>query len=215
MKKLKNIIFDCDGVLVDSEILANRVEAELKTELGFPTTTEEQIQKFVGFGSNHPVMIEELKRLPKNYLETVDQRIHKIYETELKAIYGVLELLQSLENPICVASSSEPEWINQKLKITQLKPFFDKSIFSGHMVKATKPAPDLFLFAAHKMEWDISECLVIEDSVAGVIAGRAAGMTVCGFLGGSHILPGHAERLIQAGADYIVSDIRKIKPLLQ
>lgn len=210
MKKPKYVIFDCDGVLVDSEILANRVEAEVKTELGFPTTTEEQITKFVGLGTNHPLIKDEIRKLPSHYLELVDQRIHEIYRKELVAIPGVIETLQALKLPACVASSSELEWIDIKLTITRARSFFADALFSGHMVKAGKPAPDLFLYAAREMGWEPSECLVIEDSVAGVSAGRAAGMIVCGFVGGSHILSGHAERLIQAGADYVIPDIRNL-----
>lgn len=210
MKKPKYVIFDCDGVLVDSEILANRVEAEIKTALGFPTTTEEQIRKFVGFGTNHPDIKKEIKKLPSNYLEMVDEKLEKVYENELLAIDGINETLELLQTPKCVASSSELEWIEKKLSLVQLSHHFTESLFSGHMVQNGKPAPDLFLFAAEKMGWNPAECLVVEDSEAGVRAGKAAGMTVCGFMGGQHIYPGHAEKLLKLGADLVISDIRKL-----
>src|SRR4051812_17129182 len=95
MSRFQAIVFDCDGVLIDSEIINNRVEAEIKTELGFPITLEEQIRKFVGLGAGHPVIQAELQKLPKDYLDQVDQRIKKIYPNELKAVEGVREFLEA------------------------------------------------------------------------------------------------------------------------
>ena len=209
MNKPKYVIFDCDGVLVDSEFLANTVEAEVKTELGFPTSAEEQIKKFVGMGTNHPLLRAEIASLPSHYLRLVDERLMPRFERDLRAIPGVAEVLESLALPKCVASSSELTWIERKLEITGLRGFLP-DLFSGHMVANGKPAPDLFLFAAAQMGWDPAECLVVEDSVAGVKAAHAAGMRVCGFLGGSHVFPGHAETLISAGADILISDIRNL-----
>ncbi|MBX3019705.1 MAG: HAD family hydrolase [Bdellovibrionaceae bacterium] len=214
MARPRYVIFDCDGVLVDSEILANRVEAEVKTELGFPTTLEEQIQKFVGLGTNHPLIQEELARLPSNYLALVDERVEAVYARELKPISGVAEVLMNLERPRCVASSSELAWIERKLAWTGLAAYFPSVLFSGHMVTRGKPAPDLFLHAAGEMGWDVSECLVVEDSAAGVRAGKAAGMKVCGFTGGKHILPGHADALLALGADFVIHDFRRLLDLV-
>jgi HAD superfamily hydrolase (TIGR01509 family) len=210
IKKPKYVIFDCDGVLVDSEILANRVEVEIKNKLGFPITLEEQISKFVGCGMSHPVMQEELQRLPQNYWQLVDKRCDEVYKNELKAITNVVSTLELLTLPKCVASSSEPDYLEMKLSLTNLKHFFPNAIFHGRLVKKSKPEPDLFLHAIEKMGWTPEDCLVVEDSIHGVKAGRAAGLIVCGFLGGSHIYPGHADRLIDAGADYIISDIKNL-----
>ncbi len=214
MNRPKYVIFDCDGVLVDSEIIANRIEAEVKTELGFPTTVEEQIRTFVGMGMNHPVMQQELKRLPSNYWSMVDERIRKSYPTELKAIAGVLEVVQKLKLPKCVASSSEPDWLEIKLRLTGLEPYFLGATFHGQLVKRSKPEPDIFLHAIETMGWTAQDCLVIEDSELGVKAGRAAGALVCGFLGGAHIQKGHADKLLNAGADFVVSDITKLLRLV-
>ena len=211
---IKSIIFDCDGVLIDSEIIANRIEVEVKSELGFPITLEEQLKKFVGLGMSHPVMQEELKRLPPDYWQVVDDRVKVAYLNELKVIDGVVEFLAQLSLPKCVASSSEPEWLTFKLEHTKLIHHFPNAVFSGRMVKKSKPAPDLFLLAIAKMGWESPGCLVIEDSVVGVEAGKAAGLTVCGFTGGAHIYPGHAEKLIQAGADHLVSDFKQIERFL-
>ncbi len=216
MKKPKYVIFDCDGVLVDSEILANRVEFEIKNELGFPITLEEQITKFVGCGMNHPAMQAELKRLPKDYWLKVDRRCDEVYKAELKSIAGVVNTLELLALPKCVASSSEPEYLDMKLNLTNLKLFFSQSaIFHGRLVKKSKPEPDLFLHAVEKMGWVAEDCLVVEDSEHGVKAGRAAGMIVCGFLGGAHIYPGHADKLLNAGAHYLISDMRNLLRITQ
>lgn len=216
MRKPKYVIFDCDGVLIDSEILANRVEVEIKNKLGFPITLEEQINKFVGCGMNHPTMQAELQRLPKEYWQMVDDRCDEVYKAELKPIVGVVNTLDSLKLPKCVASSSEPDYLEMKLNLTDLKKYFSpESIFHGRLVKKAKPEPDLFFHAVKKMGWAAEDCLVIEDSVHGVKAGRAAGMIVCGFLGGSHIHPGHADKLMTAGADYLISDIRNILRLTE
>jgi HAD superfamily hydrolase (TIGR01509 family) len=214
-RKPKHVIFDCDGVLINSEILANRVDAEVKTRLGFPITLEEQILKFVGQGSGNPVMVEEFRRLPKDYLQLLKSELAKVYESELRAHDGVAELLKNFPLPKCVASSSELNSLKRKLKFTELDRYFaPEAVFSGHMVERSKPEPHLFWLAAEKMGWAAEDCLVIEDSVAGVTAGKAAGMTVCAFVGGEHILPGYTDQLLKAGADFVVPKISNILRLL-
>lgn len=212
--KPKYVIFDCDGVLVDSEIIANRVEAEYKTELGFPITVAEQITKFTGLASNHPLVKTELARLPGTYLEVVDERIRQAYERELTAISGIHQALKEIEMPKCVASNSDLESIVRKLAFTNLLHYFPKSIFSSKMVLRGKPAPDLFLYAAKTMHWQPQDCVVIEDSVAGVNAALAAGMRVLGFVGAQHIQPGHRDRLKEIGTNCIFSDMRELPEIL-
>lgn len=210
MKKIKYVIFDCDGVLIDSEILASKVEVEIKNKLGFPITKEEQIEKFMGLGSHHATVKAELARLPQEYLKMVNDRYDEVFKKELQPIAGVISTLEQLKLPKCVASSSEGDWLDVKLTLTNLKQFFPGSIFHGQLVKKSKPAPDLFLHAISTLGWNAEECLVVEDSEPGVQAGRAAGAVVCGFLGGSHIYPGHAEKLLKAGAHYLISDMTNL-----
>ena len=159
-------------------------------------------------------MQDEIKRLPAEFWPLVDTRCKQAYRDELKSIAGVFEVVQKLPHPKCVASSSQMDWLTLKLDVTRLMPFFPKAIFSGDMVENCKPAPDIFLLALERMGWRAADSLVVEDSVAGVTAGKAAGLTVCGFVGGSHIRPGHAERLLAAGADYVVADIQHIVRIL-
>lgn len=214
LNPLQFVIFDCDGVLIDSEVLANQVEVDIKTELGFPISLEDQCVKFTGMGKSHPELQKEFTRLPADFRQQVDDRVLEVYKKELKAIKGTKETLQTLQMPKCVASSSEADWLDLKLQLTGLKDFFPNAIFHGDLVERCKPEPDLFLFALKSMGWAAEKTLVIEDSVHGVRAGRAAGLTVCGFLGGAHIYPGHGERLRAAGADFLISDLREMQTVI-
>jgi HAD superfamily hydrolase (TIGR01509 family) len=200
------LIFDCDGVLVDSEPLSCRIDAETLTECGVPYTAEEVARDFTGVSIKDQIARIEMERgirLPDDFTERLNRTLFQRFETDLKPIDGVRDAILSLPFPRCVASSSIPERIALSLRVTGLLDLFD-NIFSSTQVARGKPAPDLFLHAASRMNTLPEECLVIEDSIAGVQAARAAGMRVIGFVGGSHCGPGHAEKLRQAGAPVII-----------
>ena len=200
------LIFDCDGVLVDSEPLSCRIDAEILTECGVPYTAEEVARDFTGVSVKDQITRIESERgirLPDDFTERLNRTLFQRFETDLKPIDGVRDAILSLPFPRCVASSSIPERIALSLRVTGLLDLFD-NIFSSTQVARGKPAPDLFLHAASRMNTLPEECLVIEDSIAGVQAARAAGMRVIGFVGGSHCGPGHAEKLRQAGAPVII-----------
>jgi HAD superfamily hydrolase (TIGR01509 family) len=200
------LIFDCDGVLVDSEPLSCRIDAEILTECGVPYTAEEVARDFTGVSIKDQIARIEMERgirLPDDFTERLNRTLFQRFETDLKPIDGVRDAILSLPFPRCVASSSIPERIALSLRVTGLLDLFD-NIFSSTQVARGKPAPDLFLHAASRMNTLPEECLVIEDSIAGVQAARAAGMRVIGFVGGSHCGPGHAEKLRQAGAPVII-----------
>jgi HAD superfamily hydrolase (TIGR01509 family) len=200
------LIFDCDGVLVDSEPLSCRIDAETLTECGVPYTAEEVARDFTGVSIKDQIARIEMERgirLPDDFTERLNRTLFQRFETDLKPIDGVRDAILSLPFPRCVASSSIPERIALSLRVTGLADLFD-NIFSSAQVARGKPAPDLFLHAASRMNTLPEECLVIEDSIAGVQAARAAGMRVIGFVGGSHCGPGHAEKLRQAGAPVII-----------
>lgn len=197
------VIFDCDGVLVDSEIIACRTDADYLTEIGFPTSIEEIITRYIGTSAQ--TMKADLERrfahaLPDDFSDRLRDRIIQAFEKELQAMDGIAALLDALPCRTCVASSSITERIERALTLTGLRAHFGAHIFSTTQVAHGKPAPDLFLFAAAQMETAPDDCLVIEDSLAGVQAAVAAGMPVIGFTGGSHCRPGHAEALRAAGA---------------
>jgi len=200
------LIFDCDGVLVDSEVLSCRIDAEFLTEIGVPYTAEEIARQFLGVSLKTMISRIESERdckLPDDFSEKLNRTLFARFETDLKPIEGVRDAILSLPFPRCVASSSIPERIALSLRVTGLADLFD-NIFSSTQVARGKPAPDLFLHAASRMNTLPEECLVIEDSIAGVQAARAAGMRVIGFVGGSHCGPGHAEKLRQVGAQAVI-----------
>jgi HAD superfamily hydrolase (TIGR01509 family) len=200
------LIFDCDGVLVDSEPLSCRIDAEVLTECGVPYTAEDVARDFTGVSIKDQITRIEMERgirLPDDFTERLNRTLFKRFETDLKLIDGVRDAILSLPFPRCVASSSIPERIALSLRITGLADLFD-NIFSSAQVARGKPAPDLFLHAASRMNAHPEECLVIEDSIAGVQAARAAGMRVIGFVGGSHCGPEHGEKLRRAGAPIII-----------
>jgi HAD superfamily hydrolase (TIGR01509 family) len=200
------IIFDCDGVLVDSEIVSFEAEAEVFGEIGITLKAEELLGRFLGMSSASMFAIIEREhgiKLPADFAERAARRTLEAFDQRLKPIPGIAELLADLPDRKCVASSSEPPRIRHSLSLAGILQHFEPHIFSATQVKRGKPAPDLFLLAAESMGATPARCLVIEDSVAGVTAARAAGMAVIGFTGGSHCLDGHADKLRQSGADEV------------
>lgn len=207
----KNLIFDFDGVLVDSEFLASQAEVKIKTKHGLKITLEEQIQKFTGCSITHPDVLEELKRLPADFMDQVDAYLKNLYIAELKPIVGVTETLEKLTLPKAVASMSLRDSLHWKLKHTRLEKYFHMDhLFSGDMVKNPKPAPDIYRLVLKNLNWKSDQTLVIEDSEHGTRAAKSAGLRVCGFLGGKHILPGHDQKLKRAGADFLISEMKQL-----
>lgn len=211
------LIFDCDGVLVDSEMLSCRIDAEFLTEIGVPYTAEDIATQFLGVSLKTMISRIEAERdckLPDDFSEQLNRILFQRFETDLKPIEGVRDAILSLPYPRCVASSSIPERIALSLRVTGLSDLFD-DIFSSTQVPRGKPAPDLFFHAAAQMNVSPAECVVIEDSTAGVQAAIAAGMRVIGFVGGSHCGPGHAEKLRQAGAHTIIGRMADLPHAIQ
>lgn len=197
------VIFDCDGVLIDSEALASRIDAQELTAIGYPITVEDAVIRFTGLpaGSLRRIVEQDWGReLPPDFEAGLQRKIKAAYRRDLQAIPGIAEVIDALTVPACVASSSAPDKLRLGLELTGLHRRFAPHIFSTTMVARGKPAPDLFLFAAGQMGVAPQRAIVIEDSVHGVVAGVAAGMRVVGFVGGSHCGPGHGERLLEAGA---------------
>lgn len=207
------LIFDCDGVLIDSEVLICRIVAESLTKIGFPMTTEMVIQRFAGRPG--PAMRREIEHewgrtLPSGFSETVHSASMAAYHRELKIMPGILEALARIKTPVCVASSSEPDKLRLGLSLVGLEATFDPNILSASMVRHGKPAPDLFIFAAGWLRTPPAQCLVIEDSVAGTTAAVQAGIPVVGFTGGSHCPVGHDKRLREAGACEVIAYMREL-----
>jgi HAD superfamily hydrolase (TIGR01509 family) len=211
------IIFDCDGVLIDSEVLACRTDAACLAEIGIAMSTEEILDRYLGVSASDMFADIELRHgraLPSGFPEMVRGRIATAFEADLKPMEGVEAALQTLPSRRCVASSSAPARVRQSLSLTGLLRYFDPHVFSATQVAHSKPAPDLFLFAADAMQAAPGRCLVVEDSVAGVCAAVAAGMRVVGFTGGTHCRPGHSDRLRSAGAFAVAGDMGQLPGLV-
>ena len=200
------VIFDSDGVLVDSEPIASRILAEVLTDFGFAISSRDAIDRYTGISLKAvlaKIEAEWGRPLPDEFVATLRQRDVAAFQAELQPMPGVLETLAALDRlniAKCVASSGTPAKLRVTLGVSNLSRCFEPHIFSAEMVERGKPAPDLFLHAAQCMGVRPDACVVIEDSVPGIKAARAAGMRSFGFIGGGHVPPGHAARLSKAGA---------------
>lgn len=212
------IIFDCDGVLVDSEPLALRVLCEGLAERGVTLDEPSASERFLG--RSLASVIEAVQRdfgvaLEADTLARMRDRLYGLFRRELRPIAGLAEILPHLPIPYCVASSSQMERIHLSLELTGLAPFFGDRIFSATMVMEGKPAPDLFLLAASCMHVPPERCIVVEDSPAGIEAARRATMGVFAFTGGGHArLPAHRERLAALAPDAIFDDMARLPALI-
>lgn len=198
MRNCELVIFDCDGVLVDSEAITNRVFGEMLNELGINVTLDDMFELFVGYSMAQCLQIisDRLGKMPPaDFVENYYHRARVALEAELTAVPGVAEALDQIGLPYCVASSGAQEKMRMTLGITGLLSRFEGKMFSATEVARGKPAPDVFLHAAEKLGVRPAACLVIEDTPPGVAAGVAAGMTVYGY---SAQTP--AARLLAAGA---------------
>ena len=211
------IIFDCDGVLVDSEIIASRLLAQHLTKYHFPITAEGCQNRFIGYSIVK--IITEIQSegvdLPNDFEALLKQYDQAAFAAELKAISGVENMLSQLIQNKCVASSGTLDKIQKNLALTGLIDFFEADhLFSAHMVKKSKPAPDLFLHAAKHFNVSPKNCLVIEDTTLGIQAGLAAGMTVFGFTGGSHCNDAYVARLKETGIKTVFNQMNKLSGLI-
>jgi HAD superfamily hydrolase (TIGR01509 family) len=200
------IIFDCDGVLVDSEVLSCRCLCDALAGCGIEVGLEETLDLFLGRSLDAVLdHYQGLGRsLPSQFPAELRVKVRETFRASLCPIDGIGSVLEGLSIPHCVASSSALDRVSLSLSLTGLADHFGDRLYTAQMVARGKPAPDLFLYAAERMQADPSRTLVIEDSVSGVRAAKAAGMTVWGFTGGSHYRSRDgAAGLSDAGADRV------------
>ena len=200
------IIFDCDGVLVDSELLSCRCLCDALAGCGIEVGLDETLDLFLGRSLDAVVEhYQGLGRLiPRQFPAELMVKVQETFRSALCPIYGIGSVLEGLKIPHCVASSSTLDRVSLSLSLTGLARHFGDRLYTAQMVDRGKPAPDLFLYAARRMQADPARTLVIEDSVSGVRAAKAAGMTVWGFVGGSHYRTRDgAASLRHAGADRV------------
>lgn len=208
------VIFDCNGVLVDSEPLATSIVSDEFIRAGFALTPDIVARYFTGRRLTDifaEVQAAAGRPLPADLPQNIASAILRRFREELRATRHMAHALSWLRGPKCVASSSAIDRIRMSLESTDLLRFFEPYLFSGNDVPNGKPAPDLFLHAARVMNVRPADCIVVEDSPVGVAAGAAAGMSVIGFTGGSHAGTRLGEHLRAVGARTIVTDMRALK----
>lgn len=216
---METLIFDCDGVLVDSEVIAEaalierlqewlpdiEVHVALNQALGMTTAN---ILAHLEQGSAHA--------LPVDALERIDDEVEARLARELKAIEGVAQALGAVDLPLAIVSNSRRRRVQASLVTTGLDTWFGEApIFTADQVERPKPAPEVYQLAARTLQRAPEDCLVVEDSVSGVTAAHAAGMTVIGFTGASHIGEGHDRRLLEAGAWQILPSMQQLGDLIR
>ena len=210
--KFKCIIFDCDGVLVDSEATSTSVIVDIARDHGVDLDLEYAINEFAGQSLAYCLeYIQERTNvpLPNNIISVFRERTFKAFQSDLKPISGIRDLLSRLTCPICVASNAPLNKIEFNLGLLNLLDYFKGNLFSAYQINKWKPEPDLFLYAADKMGYDPKDCVVIEDSLAGVTAARAGGFEVYGYAS-KH----SANKLKEAGA-VVFYDMNLLDQLLE
>ena len=208
------IIFDFDGVIADSETLANIVLAEAVSSLGLPTTLDEAIDRYLGKRLFEVVAAIEAdlgSPLPQDFSSTLKTGTLARFRSDLREVAGSRDFIRRFGGlPRCIASSSSADRLAVCLEVLGITAEFESRIFSADLVPRGKPHPDIFLYAAKQLGIEPASCIVIEDSASGVMAGVAAGMTVIGLCAASHLGEGHAGRLSEAGATRVAHTWQEI-----
>ncbi|ESR22858.1 HAD family hydrolase [Lutibaculum baratangense] len=209
-------IFDCDGVLIDSEIISARVDAGLLATIGYKVKPEEMAERFAGFTTERifeAAAAEVGRPLPEGMVEKAEAETDRRLKSEVKALAGAKEMLDQLPGNRCVCSNSRRERLEVSLRAAGLWGRLEPHIFSARDIGdgRGKPEPDVFLHAARQFEIDPREVIVVEDSPTGVTGAMRAGMRVIGFTGASHTYTGHAEVLTEAGAVTVVNRLRDVQ----
>ncbi|CAN5164367.1 HAD family hydrolase [soil metagenome] len=217
MQPIKGVIFDCDGVLVDSEIIASKVSLRELKKFGFEMSIDEYSRQFAGKVEEDIMNIIKTKyniSLPEDFIPNIRLEIDKALDHDLEPIKGVKDTISNIKSTLAVVSNSRLHRVLHSLKIAGLSEFFNKNVFSAEMVEKPKPDPALYKLAATELNLNPSECLVVEDSFSGVTSAYNAGMNVIGFLGASHIHNGHDIKLKEAGAFTTANHMEHLKEIL-
>jgi len=215
------VIFDCDGVLINSEVICQRVELQCLADIGLIYEREAYAALYMGTtspdyyrGLNDDHQRRFGRPLPDGFAEQLSKRVWAEVENGVAAIEGVHHVVRDLKVRKAVASGSSSAGLGKKLRKVGLFDAFSPHIYSAQIVARGKPAPDIFLHAAQQVGADPARCIAVEDSVNGVLSARAADMRVIGFTGGGHCTPGHGERLRAAGAEGVVEHMDQLLAFL-
>ncbi len=219
---MKAVIFDCDGVLIDSEIIAVRVALECLAEIGLVYDRHDYAGRFLGHtaADHHRGLNDDHTRhfgrpLPEGFIENLSTRMFTAMMDNVHAVPGARDVVRALDVPMGVASGSHPERLERKLREAGMFEFFAPHVYSAQIVTRGKPAPDIYLHTAARMGVTPAQCVVVEDSLNGVTSARAAGMVVVGFTGGGHCPPNQAEVLRGAGASQVVAHMDQLLTVLR
>jgi HAD superfamily hydrolase (TIGR01549 family) len=214
---LSALIFDFDGVIADSEALANTVLAEFVTGLGHPTTLEDSLQRYTGSRWNEVIAQIEAavgRPVPAGFSDDLKSATLDRFRTDLKEVSGAGKFIERFYHlPRCIASSSSIDRLKLCLEVLNLTDTFGDNVFSADMVSRGKPHPDIFLLAADRLGVKPGSCLVIEDSTGGIKAAVAAGMTAVGLCAASHIRDGHHQKLREAGAVHLADSWDEVEKI--
>lgn len=215
---VKHVLFDNDGTIVDSEIIATRIMLKLLAQQGVHFAERDYNMRFPGLRTRDIVIAlqEEVGFKPsEHFIQQLHQEHKDGFHRSLRAIRGMPTLFRSLKVPKSMVSNGSVQHVEKCLKKVRLHSALDGHIFSAEHVAHPKPAPDVYLFALEKLGLAAREALVVEDSITGVLAAKTAGIQTVGFLGAAHVHDGHGEKLLEAGADYLASDARSLAAWLK
>lgn len=214
MSKIKHLLFDCDGVLVDTEYVAAIKMTQALNDLGIDISVEYYLKELSG-RTFLSIVRNYFNNLPESEIFQIINKVEDQVAAEVKLIAGVDKMLDKLIINKSVVSNSSVRTVIHALQVTGIAHHFQSEIYSSELVKHPKPAPDLYRFACKSIGCKTSEIIVIEDSISGATAALAAGLNVVGFLGASHILPGHTEKLLELGVKNIASTAEELESILQ
>jgi HAD superfamily hydrolase (TIGR01509 family) len=217
MPPFKHLIFDCDGVIVDSEIVATRISLRKLAPYGYQVDELTHAERYAGLLETDIIArlrSEEGLDLPADFGGSIVKEIRDRMFEELQPVPGMTQLLRSLDQPLAVVSNSQVDHVQRSLALAQVADLIGDRIFSAQQVAQPKPHPDVYLHAVGRLNYDPEFTLVVEDSVAGVTAARQAGLTVVGFLGASHISAAHADRLRAADVNMLVQNAEELQAVL-
>ena len=215
---IKHVLFDNDGTIVDTEIIAARIMLKLLAQHGFHISERDYNMRFPGLRTRDVVTalaLEEGFEPPENFIQQLHSAHNEDYHNAIRSIRGMPTLFRSLKVPKSMVSNGSIRYVEKCLRKVRLLSALDGHIFSAEQVDNPKPSPDVYLFALEKLGLSRHEVLVVEDSVTGIAAASSAGIQAVGFLGAGHIHEGHGQKLWEAGADFVVSDAIELTQLLK
>jgi len=215
MSRIKHLLFDCDGVLVDTEYTAAVKMSEALQKLGIDISVDYYLKTFSGTTFSSIVKNYFANTINESEVIALVNKVEEQVTAEVKLIHGVEPMLASIDVAKSVVSNSSMRTVTQVITATSIQRYFAAEIFSSELVDDPKPAPDVYNLAIDTLGYATTELLVVEDSLSGATAALAAGLEVIGFVGGSHILPGHGQQLLNLGVKQLADNMADLASILK